>query len=425
MGRIARELPNMYSVSPRDTQGSPVPVMDDKTDTHKTVAVKRSACDQCRVKRVRCLRPPNSTAPCARCSHIGARCVTGASGHPGRPRRPRFAEADNNTPGTPAASPADVSSPGQDILALVDHLNGPSHLWGLLSADDELNTLLHMGPDSNTVLDLNIDPLLGSCGDLYPPSPPLPQHECFSAASSLMRFREDMDRRITAMDAHFSDPLKVLQGCKGEEEGSPEVENPAALLLSCSKELIDILQNLTAAARPTVSKGSYPHNQLVPSYFAPEMLIQTAEDADTLSTEVVLLVLSSYLAFMRFNDSLFHSLSKCLCQLPPDTFKSVKVKSVLRIGGVSSLQDMPLKSYATGILDAVQDQVRTLERCVGIPPEYCLSHTAAAPPGIFSRADRARLFYAVMAQEDVKSRRGTKTYVESIRASIQESLERI
>ncbi|KAL8319249.1 hypothetical protein RB597_006163 [Gaeumannomyces tritici] len=403
--------------------------MDDKTDTHKAVAVKRSACDQCRVKRVRCLRPPNSTAPCARCSHIGARCVTGASGHPGRPRRPRFAEADNSTPRTPAASPADVSSPGQDILALVDHLNGPSHLQGLLSADDELNTFLGMGP--NTVLNLNIDTLLGSYGDLYPPSPPLPQHECFSAASSLMRFREDMDRRITAMDAHFSDPLKVLQGCKDEEEGSPEAENPAALLLSCSKELIDILQNLTAAARPTVSKGSYPHNQPVPPYIAPEMLIQTAEDADTLSTEVVLLVLSSYLAFMRFSDSLFHSLFKCLCQLPPDTLKSVKVKSVLRIGGVSSLQDMPLKSYATGILDAIQDQMRTLERCVGVPPEYCLSgdaavsHAATAPPGIFSRADRVRLFYAVMAQEDVKSQRGTKTYVESIRARIQESLERI
>jgi hypothetical protein len=244
-----------------------------------------------------------------------------------------------------------------------------------------------------------------------------------------MRFREDMDRRITAMDAHFSDPRKVLQGCKGEEEGSPEVENPAALLLSCSKELIDILQNLTASPRPAVSKDSYSHNQLVPPHFAPGMHMQTAEDA--LSTEVVLLALSSYLAFMRLYDSLFHSLFKCLCQLPPDTFKSVKVKSVLRIGGVSSLQDMPLKSYATGILDAVQDQVRTLERCMGIPPEYCLSgeaavsHTAVAAPGIFSRADRARLFYAVMAQEDVKSRRGTKTYVESIRASIQESLGRI
>ncbi|AEO63915.1 uncharacterized protein THITE_2109529 [Thermothielavioides terrestris NRRL 8126] len=341
------------------------------------------------------------------------------------------AEAPGDTSsffGSPPPIEQDLNAPGQDILALVEHLSSPSQLQGLPGTDDELNALLHMGQDSNTVLDLNIDPLFGSRGDIFPPSPPPPH--CLSAASSLMRFREDMDRRITAMDARFSDPLKVLQDCKAEEEGSAEVENPAALLLSCSKELIDILQNLTAAAPPAVSKDSYPHNQLAPPHSAPGKHMQTAEDA--LSTEVVLLALSSYLAFMRLYDALFYSLFQCLCQLPPDMFKSVKVKSVLRIGGVSSLQDMPLKSYATAILDAVQDQVRTLERCMGIPPEYCLSgeaavsHTAAAPPpGIFSRPDRARLFYAVMAQEDVKSRRGTKTYVESIRASIQESLGRI
>lgn len=88
---------------------------------------------------------------------------------------------------------------------------------------------------------------------------------------------------------------------------------------------------------------------------------------------------------------------------------------------------MPLKAYAIGILDAIHGQVQTLERWMGIPAEYCLSGEAAASPtaaapGIFSRADRARLFWAVMAQEDVKPRRGSKSYVTSIRASIKESL---
>ncbi|KAH8744810.1 hypothetical protein BGZ57DRAFT_936459 [Hyaloscypha finlandica] len=290
-------------------------------------------------------------------------------------------------------------APGEDILALVDQLSSPSQFQGLLSADDELSAMLHMGWDSSTALDMDVDPLLDPWKGVLPPTP-LPQ--CSSPASSLMRFQEEIDQRIAAMDAYYSDPLEVVQGCK-EEGAGREPENPAAVLLTCSKEFIDIIQSLTPAGRT--------HQQ--------------SEDA--LSTEIVLLALSSYLSLMRLFDAMFHTIHKFISQMPPDSFKSVKVKSVLRIGGISSLQDMPLKIYATGILDAIQGQVRTLERCMGIPTEYCLSGEAAASPpaaapGILSRADRAWLFCAVLAQEDVKSRQGSKSYVESIRASIHESM---
>ena len=459
-------------------------------------AVRRSACDQCRAKRVRCLRAQESMAPCARCCYIGARCVTGAPGHPGRPPKQRLADGDSTPRGT-AASPADVSSPGphrtstlrdmdhvevhapamavvpaparasrcradghtlgdrlhgiagpdlavpksavhphsprdpvahepqpdfwvapgdisaffgspsidqspapgEDILSLADQLSSPSQLQGLLSADDELNAMLHMGGDSSIALDMDIDPLLDHGEGVLTPTP-LPQ--CFSAASSLVRFREEIDQRIATVHAYYSDPSKVLQRCKDGGAGR-DVENPAALLLTCSKEFIDIIQSLTPAAQL--------HTQ--------------TEDA--LSTEIVLLALSSYLALMRLFNSLFHRIYKYLCQVPPESYKSIKVKLVLRIDGVSSLQDMPLKAYAIGILDAIQGQVQTLERCMGIPAEYCLSGKAAASPtaaapGIFSRTDRARLFWAVMTQEDVKPRRGSRSYVESIRASIKESM---
>lgn len=463
--------------------------------------VRRSACDQCRAKRVRCLRAENRTASCARCSHIGARCVTGAPGHPGRPPKPRLVDG-GSTPRGPAASPADVSSPGpgrhrtstlrdidhvevlasttagqpapagaparalryradghtswdwldgiagshlpgsnsavhppppghplaygaqpeswgapgdssaffglssieqslapsEDILGLVDQLSSPSQLQGLLSADDALKSMLQMGRDSSTALDMDIDPLLDPWEGVLPPSPP----QCFRPASSLIRFREEIDQRIAVLDAYFSDPLKVAQGCK-EEGADREAENPAALLLTCCKEFIDIIQSLTPASRM--------HMQ---SEYA-------------LSTEIVLLALSSYLALMRLLDSLFYTIYKSIYQMPPESFKFVKIKSVLRIGGISSLQDIPLKTYATGILDTIQGQVRTLERLMGIPTEYCLSGEvatlpSAAAPGIFAHEDRARLFWAVMAQEDVKPRRGSKSYVDSIRASIQDSM---
>ncbi|KAK4911815.1 hypothetical protein LTR66_017331, partial [Elasticomyces elasticus] len=327
--------------------------------------------------------------------------------HPHWPRHPVAHEPQPEFWGAPGdistffGSPSIDQSPapGEDILSLADQLSRSSQLQGLLSADDELNAMLHMGGDSGTALDMDIDPLLDHGEAVLPPTP-LPQ--CFSAASSLVRLREEIDQRIATVDANYSDPSKVLQRCKYGGAGR-DVENPAALLLTCSKEFTDIIQSLAPAAQ------SHTQTQDAPS------------------TEIVLLALSSYLALMRLFDSLFHRIYKYLCQVPPESYRSIKVKSVLRIGGVSSLQDMPLKAYAIGILDSIQGQVQTLERCMGIPAEYCLSGEAAASPtaaapGIISSADRARLFWAVMAQEDVKSRRGSKSYVESIRASIKESM---
>ncbi|KAK4985104.1 hypothetical protein LTR50_006164 [Elasticomyces elasticus] len=327
--------------------------------------------------------------------------------HPHPPRDPVAHEPQPDFWGAPGdifaffGAPSIDQNPatGEDSFSLADQLSSPSQLQGLLSADDELDVMPHMDGDSNTALDMDMDPLLDHREGVLPPIA-LPQ--CFSAASSLVCFREEIDQRIATVDAYYSDPSKVLQRCR-YEGADRDVENPAALLLTCSKEFIDIIQSLTPAAQS--------HTQ--------------TEDAP--STEIVLLALSSYLALMRLFDSLFHRIYKYLCQVPPESYKSIKVKSVLRIGGVSSLQDMPLKAYAIGILDAIQCQVQTLERCMGIPVEYCLSGEAAAPPtaaapGIFSSADRARLFWTVMAQEDVKPRRGSKSYVESIRASIKESM---
>ncbi|KAK5744519.1 hypothetical protein LTR17_001913 [Elasticomyces elasticus] len=434
-------------------------------------AVKRSACDPCRAKRVRCLRAQDSMAPCARCCHIGTRCVTGASGQPGRPPKQRLAKST-------AASPADVSLPethhtstlrdmghveayamsmadmhalvdklpvfakpdlamtqpdvnlrlptnpfvpepqpdfwaapgdtslffgspstdhspefqplfgkglahqlpGEDIFSQADQLSYPSQFQGLFTADDEVNTMLHMDVYSGTAVDVSIGPLLDHGQTLLPP--------CFNATSSLLRFREEIDQRIATVDAYYSDPPKVLQQCK-DNDRDQDVENPAALLLTCSKEFIDIIRSLTQW-----------------------------QTEDALSTEIVLLVLSSYLALLRLFDSLFHRMYTFICQMPPASYKSMKVKSVLRIGGISSLQDMPLKAYATGILDTIKGQVQTLEECMGVPAEYCLSGEAAASP----TADRALLFWTVMAQEDVKSQRGSKSYVESIRASIKDSM---
>ena len=82
-----------------------------------------------------------------------------------------------------------------------------------------------------------------------------------------------------------------------------------------------------------------------------------------------------------------------------------------------------MKAYAVGIVEVIQSHIQTLERCMALPAAYCLSSEAtASPTGIFADADRARLLHDVMAQEDVRSRRGNKSHVESIRENIKNSL---
>lgn len=198
---------------------------------------------------------------------------------------------------------------GEDVPSPAYHLAGPSQLQRSLSADDELSALLLIEEDSSTALDIYIDPLLDDGNDFLAP---IASPQCSSTVSSMVKFREEMDERIATIDEYYSDSSKVLQRCNDESEGQ-DVGNPAALLLTCSKGFTDIIQSLTSEAQL--------HTQ--------------AEDA--LSTEIVLLALSSYLALMRLFDSLFHRIYKYICQLPPESYQSIKVKSVLRIGGLSSL----------------------------------------------------------------------------------------
>ncbi|KAL1898146.1 hypothetical protein Sste5346_003548 [Sporothrix stenoceras] len=136
----------------------------------------------------------------------------------------------------------------------------------------------------------------------------------------------------------------------GQESPGPGLpEHPPAALLTCSKKFIDILQTLTPA--DTLGAG-------------------TAKHADT---ETLLQVLSGYLALMRLFDVLFHGVYQTISKmalLPPVPYEALRVRSVLRIGGVSALQDMPLKAYAVGILEAIYGQMRTIEKYLGSSTQY-------------------------------------------------------
>ncbi len=153
----------------------------------------------------------------------------------------------------------------------------------------------------------------------------------------------------------FLGSLKIVQGCK-EEGAGEEAENPAALLLACSKEFTDIIQSLMPAGRTHM------------------------QSEDALSTEIVLLALIELPCIDGLFDSLFHTIYKFIRKMPPDSFKSVNVKSVLRIGGISSLQDMPLRNICHRHPRCHPGPGANPGALHGDSTEYCLSGEAAASP---------------------------------------------
>lgn len=247
-------------------------------------------------------------------------------------------------------------------------------LQELPRADEDIYT----GHDFDNMLDLDF--LSSSACQLnLTPAP--------SAATSLVQFRENIERLLSATGGFLSDPRNIIENCPEDTTGMTP-ENPLAVTMLCAEEFVNIIQNLTQSA---------------------------------ISTETTLLVLSSYLQLLRLYDSLFHDAYQCVSQIPPAAIKSIKVKAVFRVAGISSLQDMPGKTYAKGIVDVIQSHIQAVERCLGLPAVYCLSgEGAASPKGIFADADRARLLRVVMEQEDVRSR--GKSYVDSIRENISNTI---
>lgn len=451
-------------------------------------AVKRSACDRCRSKRVRCPRPGNSTAPCPRCVHAGAQCVTGSAGHPGRPRKVRYVDGSTpqgstlavgaSSPGqwpTPHHTPhagsdlngVDVntvltatdstecgqigSASGFTLLNLVGDMEAttpfhsteplPEDFWTTLNLplaeENVTEPTYHVEPSSQSQhqalfsapdnADFWFTSLASS--EKLPPCPssfldPDSIHsnpaitKDVSIGTRLMQVKDKMEKGIEAMGTFFSDPRRMGEDCKEEVAVSMGPTNPVAVFLECINEFLGTIQSLSVI---TTHVSTHNHHWVVKADAAP-----FGTQPSSPSSETTLLLLSCYLALMRLCDCLFHGVCHAFSKMESESFKSVKVKAVFRIGGFTSLQDITAKSYAMGIIDVIQGQIQHVERCLGLPAAYSLSgedlSSSEVPTlDMFASQDRAQLLRAVMEQEDVKTHRGNKSCVQSIRENIKKA----
>ncbi|KAK8079266.1 hypothetical protein PG994_003073 [Apiospora phragmitis] len=409
---------------------------------------KRSACDRCRAKRVRCpsAEEENSRATCARCVRAGVACTTASPGYPGRPRKTPLVD-HGSTPSDSATTPVvtdiyntlpeanlkgwlavgDASifgfpsteeHPPPDSFPTLEQLTTSPRHQELLDAPDSLD-MTYAGQNFNNMLDVStFDTFFNTSGCLSSTTSDQPPRE----ASLQAGFGERMKQRKSAMGAFLSDPRNTVENC-AEIGGdtSMVIDNPVAIALTCTKQLIGLIRNVTTATRQHAPSDLSTHDDLLVPADVSSLTAQT----ESLSTETTLLIISGYLSLMRFYDSLFHDASRTLSHMPPETFKSIKFKSVFRIAGISSLQDISGKAYAMLVIEVIQTQIQTLERCMGLPPAYCISGEAAgslSSKGIFADQDRARLLHSAMAQKDIKSHRGSKSLTELIRENMTSTM---
>ncbi|KAK8092516.1 hypothetical protein PG999_014715 [Apiospora kogelbergensis] len=367
-------------------------------------AAKRSACDRCRAKRVRCPRAEASTAPCPRCVRIDVPCVTGSPGYPGRPRKSNPVD-HGDMPGN-SVMDADVEPspvPSSVLQQDMGHLdlptppaNGPlpantsapwletddSGRWVAPSETQLFDFASATGEDlasgsfpSLQLAQLSTLPepqaLLGASDNLdmtYLVSPSVSRP---SAASLLRGFGETLERRTSTTKTFLSSPRNTIEKCpESSDSVETDSDNPVAAMLTCTKELTEIVQALTAESRFDASSASpdWRDHRLLPGATA-----SPTRTASPITTETILLVLSSYLGLMELHELIFRSACELLNRTSPDAIRSLKVKAVLRIGGLPSLQDIPGSAYAQGLLEVFKDHTQTLERCLGLPPMYCLS----------------------------------------------------
>ncbi|KAK8050918.1 hypothetical protein PG993_002303 [Apiospora rasikravindrae] len=426
-------------------------------------AVKRSACDRCRAKRVRCPRAENSTAPCPRCLRDGAPCATGSPGVPGRPRKSHLVQ-DGSLPSGPAAESGNESSPGrssllqdtgdtevQHTLAVNVHpfpADFPTPFLGthdtnffdFTSTAGDSSAVNRFSPGSFLLPGpLSTPPqpqgLLGAAGSrdmmylansfdqMQHVDPFLNPFPCLSntipvprpsVASSLRDFGDKLEQRASAANTFLSDPRNMVEKCPevGAFEGMA-TENPVAVLLTSTNELVRIIQSLTTRNDSHAALGD--SQILLPG--------SSSQTASPISTETTLLILSNYLTLMRLYNSTFHHAHQSLSQLPPDSIHSLKAKAVFRIGGIASLQDLPAKLYAKSIFNVIQSHIKNLEDCLGLPPAYCLSGEATSSQqslkGLFADRDRRRLLQNVMTQDDLQLKKEHNSFVDLVRESMK------
>lgn len=135
-----------------------------------TSPAKRASCDRCHAHKIRCSRSTlDDSVSCARCHHLGRKCVYSAPMPKGRPSGSR---KSSNTSYTPPKEIALLPQTQQTLPRETENLETIDELWSTLEVPDmecNMETWSHLGaracpsPVMDATLPITTDPTMAAC----------------------------------------------------------------------------------------------------------------------------------------------------------------------------------------------------------------------------------------------------------------------
>ncbi|KEF59921.1 uncharacterized protein A1O9_04769 [Exophiala aquamarina CBS 119918] len=415
----------------------------------------RLACDRCRASKLRCPRVEGQrNEVCDRCRRAGMSCITSSARPLGRPRTRlparTLAASTSRKQGHEACSSADLqmfptssnhatNTMSEDVLnGSPDLPNGPS--WPGLSSRLSYDVIDSLIPaNTNEILNFN-EP---TRGELQPPGLGTPDHTLYAdlvmtpisneslslqppdQSSAIIKLSQLIERIANHKTNAEAYPLCVPPDWRICAESSEEIARiPVVQALQVASELSVILEWLTSdptsTTPATLSTAYHPSSFHVDSSYSRS----NPNDRGTLpqdngfpfSKPIMLLILSSYLQILDLYTYIFDRVCQVIQQIP-DTTTFFHRSARFRVNGMGQLK---AKLYVSFMIQAVADDLRSIENLMGLPQDFCISQHAISTKGIFSSPDALSLVQLVLCQNGRACEKDSAT---SLVAGLKEKIQ--
>uniref|UniRef100_A0A093VFA2 Uncharacterized protein n=1 Tax=Talaromyces marneffei PM1 TaxID=1077442 RepID=A0A093VFA2_TALMA len=172
-------------------------------------------------------------------------------------------------------------------------------------------------------------------------------------------------------------------------------ENPVGLLLRSTAEFIDIVRTWTKSTSKQPTESEKTKDRVSSTNF---WHMHPAKY--TLNKPTILMIITTYLLFIRMFDVIFSRLTFALQEFPHEA-ANVRCEPGLQLGGFSLPQGF---LYMKIIIQAFEHQFELMDNALGLPAEYrisaCgnLSERQHDPPGVFENPRYRSLLKSVVIE---------------------------
>jgi hypothetical protein len=448
---------------------------------HQKVA-KRSACDRCKIQRLRCLRAENCTEPCLRCTRAGVECATGPARRLGRPRKVVVTDSGRFEPDQSSrrssgnrvdqcSAASEFSSATRDVLQpvetpamwsprdqmpeLFDNPEMAGSPVGVIDGVHDFSGSSVLWDDSHDLQlfleELDIPEPLRSSDEMVPMNPQQSLPGCIGPENHASMCQSVGLRK-------GSDCFDALQsgGIRDDSDRKEEIHQltSAARL---SERITRVIARLISLFLPSLPEPCFllmdqpDANPIAQALLCSEELIRIIKSllspppSDELSTPAVshiqsvefgdrrespgmptiLLLLSIYSQLRRLYDLLFSHIYRTLCIISKEIIQSTRLKLVTSFGGLPPIHDMQADTYTRIVILVMRDHLQNMDHHMGRLARYCLSKPRTPSDRLFGNNDLIPMFQRLIEQAEGHNHKAGIYHTDSLHWNIKKVLEKL